>query len=240
MTLEICANSIHSALTAQTAGAQRVELCENLNEGGTTPSYGTILNTRKRLHISLFVLIRPRGGDFLYSEEEFEIMKTDIELCKALKCDGIVVGILTKDGEVDFERTRELVQLASPMRVTFHRAFDRCKDPFKALESIIKTGCERILTSGLKNSACEAPGLIKQLVEKANHRISIMPGAGINSTNIRKLRNIINASEYHSSAKIERLSLMNYHNPDLKDNVVPLQISDEEEIKKMVAQLKQD
>src|SRR5690554_3294846 len=227
MTLEICANSIHSALAAQHAGAHRVELCENLNEGGTTPSYGTILNTRKHLHIPLFVLIRPRGGDFLYTEEEFEIMKTDIEICKTLKCDGVVVGILTKDGEVDVDRTRELVKLASPMGVTFHRAFDRCNDPFKALELIIETGCERILTSGLKNSAWEATELIKQLVEKAGNRISIMPGAGINSSNISGLKNITKAKEYHTSAKIGRPSLMNYQNPALTDDKTPPQISDQ-------------
>ena len=237
MTLEICANSIHSALAAQTAGAQRVELCENLNEGGTTPSYGTILNTRKRLQIDLFVLIRPRGGDFLYSDEEYEIMKTDIGICKSLNCDGVVIGILTKDGEVDFDRTRELVELASPMRVTFHRAFDRCKDPFKALELIIKAGCERILTSGLKNSAWEGSELIKKLIEKATNRISIMPGAGINSTNILELKNVTQAKEFHSSAKADQLSSMNYHNPDFSDNKVNLQISNEKEIKKMLAQL---
>lgn len=237
MTLEICANSILSALAAQDAGAHRVELCENLNEGGTTPSYGTILNTRKQLYIDLFALIRPRGGDFLYTKEEFEIMKTDIEVCKTLKCDGVVIGILTKDGEVDVDRTQELVKLASPMGVTFHRAFDRVKDPFKALELIIETGCERILTSGLKNSAMEATELIKQLIEKANNRISIMPGAGINSSNILELKNITKAKEYHTSAKTERSSLMNYHNPALADNNIPLQVSDKMEIKKILAQL---
>lgn len=237
MTLEICANSIHSALAAQNAGAQRVELCENLNEGGTTPSYGSILNTRKQLRIDLYVLIRPRGGDFLYTEEEFEIMKTDIEICKALKCEGVVLGILTKDGEVDVNRTQELVKLAFPMGVTFHRAFDRCKDPFKALESIIETGCERILTSGLKSSAIEATELLKQLVEKAGNRISIMPGAGINSSNILELKNITKAKEYHTSAKTWRPSLMDYQNPALADNKTSLQISGEMEIKKILTLL---
>lgn len=237
MILEICANSIHSALIAQDAGAHRVELCENLNEGGTTPSFGTISEIRKHLHISLFVLIRPRSGDFLYTKEEFEIMKTDIEVCKNLGCDGVVIGLLTKDGEVDDERTQELVKLASPMGVTFHRAFDRCKDPFKALELIINTGCERILTSGLKNSVLEATDLIKKLVEKAGDRISIMPGAGINSTNILELKKITKAKEYHSSAKTNRPSLMNYLNPELADDKIQLQISDGIEIKKMLAQL---
>jgi copper homeostasis protein len=238
MTLEICANSMHSALIAQNAGAHRVELCENLNEGGTTPSFGTISETRKHLHISLFVLIRPRSGDFLYTKEEFEIMKADIEMCKTIGCDGVVIGLLTKEGEVDYERTQELVKLASPMRVTFHRAFDRCKDPFKALEVIINTGCERILTSGLKSSALEASDLIKKLVEKAGNRISIMPGAGINSTNILDLKKIVNAKEYHSSAKSNRPSLMNHLNPELGDDKIQLQISDGTEIKKMLAQLR--
>ncbi len=237
MILEICANSMHSALIAQDAGAHRVELCENLNEGGTTPSFGTISETRKQLHISLYVLIRPRPGDFLYTKEEFDIMKADIEMCKTLGCEGVVIGILTKDGEVDYERTQELVKLASPMGVTFHRAFDRCKDPFKALEVIINTGCERILTSGLKNSVLEATDLIKELVEKANNRISIMPGAGINSTNILELKEITNAKEYHSSAKTQKPSLMNYLNSELLDDKIPLQISDGIEIKKMLAQL---
>lgn len=237
MILEICANSIQSALIAQEAGAKRIELCENLNEGGTTPSFGTIYEARKHLHINLFVLIRPRPGDFLYTKEEFEIMKSDIEVCKKLSCDGIVVGLLTKDGEVDYERTQELVKLASPMGVTFHRAFDRCNDPFKALEVIINTGCERILTSGLKNSALEAIELIKTLVEKAGDRISIMPGAGINSTNILELKNITKAKEYHSSAKRKRPSLMNYINSELEDDKVQLQVSDAIEIKNMLAQL---
>lgn len=237
MLLEICANSVHSALAAQQAGAHRVELCENLNEGGTTPSYGTIFHVRKQLHIDVFVLIRPRAGDFLYTNEEFEIMKTDIEICKSLKCDGVVIGLLTKDGEIDVDRTRELVKLAFPMNVTFHRAFDRCRDPFKALESIIETGCERILTSGLKSSAMEATELLKQLVEKAGNRISIMPGAGINSSNILQLKNLTKAREFHSSAKTWRSSLMNYHNPALKDNEISLQISDKMEIEKILSQL---
>lgn len=237
MTLEICANSIHSALIAQDAGAHRVELCENLNEGGTTPSFGTISETRKHLHISLFVLIRPRSGDFLYTKEEFEVMKTDIELCKKIGCDGIVIGLLTKEGEVDYDRTLELVKLAAPMEVTFHRAFDRCKDPFEALELIIKMGCKRILTSGLQNSVLEATDLIKKLIEQAGDRISIMPGAGINSSNILELKKITKAKEYHSSAKTNRPTLMNYSNPKLGDNKIQLQISDGEEIKKMLAQL---
>lgn len=237
MVLEICANSIHSALAAQSAGAQRVELCENLGEGGTTPSFGTISLTRKRLNIDLYVLIRPRAGDFLYSDEEFEVMKTDIENCKKLNCDGVVIGILTKDGEIDVKRNQELVNLAKPMSVTFHRAFDRCKDPLNALEEVIQLGCDRILTSGLKNSAADATSLLKELVNQARGRIIIMPGAGVNSSNIKSLSEKTGAREFHSSAKKEQPSLMNYHNLALHDEAIKIQLSDENEIKKMLAEI---
>lgn len=237
MALEICASSIHSALAAQSAGAQRVELCENLGEGGTTPSCGTISLTKKLLQIDVYVLIRPRAGDFLYSAEEFEVMKADIETCKALGCEGVVIGLLNQDGEIDVKRTGELVELAAPMGVTFHRAFDRCKDPFKALEEIIDTGCERILTSGLKASALEATDLLKELIEQAADRIVIMPGAGVNSINIKSLKEKTNAKEFHSSAKKVRPSLMKFYNPDLGDENIHVFDSDEEEIKKMCAQL---
>lgn len=238
MILEICANSVHSALAAQNAGAQRIELCENLGEGGTTPSYGTISITRKLLKIDIYVLIRPRAGDFLYSDEEFEVMKADIEICKKLNCDGVVIGLLTKDGEIDVVRTRELVMLAKPMGVTFHRAFDRCKDPFKALEEIIQVGCERILTSGLKESAFEASSLLKELVDQAKNRISIMPGAGVNSLNVKWLSEKTGAHEFHSSAKREKVSFMKYHNLELSDDVIQLQQSDSDEIKNMLAELR--
>ena len=237
MILEICANSVHSALAAQNAGAHRVELCENLSEGGTTPSYGTLLITRKLLSIEIYVLIRPRAGDFLYSNEEFEVMKADIEICKKLNCDGVVIGILTQNGEVDVERTRELVNLAKPMGVTFHRAFDRCSNPSMALEQIIETGCERILTSGLKASANDASTLLKQLVDQANGRISIMPGAGVNANNIKELSKKTGAREFHASAKKEEPSLMRHHNLELGDERIKVQKSDEEEIRKMLKEL---
>ena len=137
MILEICANSIGSALAAQNGGADRIELCENLNEGGTTPSYGTLFLTRQQVSIDLYALIRPRAGDFLYSNLEFEIMKLDIQTCKDLGYNGVVIGLLKPDGSIDIERTKSLVELASPMGVTFHRAFDSCNDPEKALEDVI-------------------------------------------------------------------------------------------------------
>ncbi len=199
--IEICAGSITSALVAQEGGTYRVELCDNLKEGGTTPSYGTLLLARKNLSIKLFSIIRPRGGDFLYSDLEFELMKADILQCQELGCDGVVFGILTKHGEVDKERNLELKQAAGKMGTTFHRAFDRCKNPFKALEDVIELGFDRILTSGQEISAIKGASLISKLVEQANKRIIIMPGAGVRPENLQELIKLTGATEYHTSAK---------------------------------------
>jgi copper homeostasis protein len=191
ITIEVVIDSVQSAIAAQKGGADRVELCGNLFEGGTTPSAGCIEVTRKNIQIGLFVMIRPRGGDFCYSELEFEQMQRDIELCKTLKADGVVFGILTPDGQVDKKRTAQLAALAHPLQVTFHRAFDMAKDPFQALEDIIELKkVNRILTSGLEASAYEGADLIAELIKQANNRISIMPGAGITERNITKIRNI--------------------------------------------------
>ena len=199
--LEICANSVESALMAQKGGAQRVELCDNIYEGGTTPSYGAILSASKLLNIDLNIIIRPRGGDFCYSELEFEIMKKDIEFAKKLGVNGIVIGILNPDGTIDTLRTKLLVELAKPMSVTFHRAFDVTKDPFKALEDIIECSCDRVLTSGQENKAIEGVSLIKTLVEKAENRIIIMPGSGINEKNIQEIYQKTKAIEFHASLR---------------------------------------
>jgi len=199
--LEICANSLTSALAAQNGGAYRVELCDNLKEGGTTPSFGQIVSARKYLNIKLYPIIRPRGGDFLYSDLEFEIMKMDIEQCRNLGCDGVVFGILKKDGQIDCERCLELKGIAGNMGTTFHRAFDRCKDPFQALEAIIEMGFERILTSGMENTAIKGASLISKLVVQAKDRIIIMPGAGIRTDNLKQLIQVTGASEFHTSAK---------------------------------------
>lgn len=199
--IEICAGSITSALAAQKGGACRVELCDNLKDGGTTPSYGMLLIARKNLHIKLFPIIRPRGGDFFYSDLEFEVMKTDIEQCRNLGCEGVVFGILTKDGEVDIKRNSELKKAAGNLQTTFHRAFDRCKNPFKALEEIIKMGFDRILTSGQEITAIKGASLISALIEKANGRTIIMPGAGIRPENLKELIAQTGATEYHSTAK---------------------------------------
>jgi len=215
MVLEICANSYASAIAAQAGGADRIELCENLNEGGTTPSFGTLQKVREDLTIRLYVLIRPRAGDFCYSDEEYAIMRKDILLCKDIGCDGVVIGLLNPDGTVDHERTRELVALAAPMGVTFHRAFDASNDGFEALETIIDCGCERILTSGMKNTALEGIEYLNLLVKRAGERITIMPGSGINEQNIKQLALKTGAQEFHTSAKLPVKSRMVYHNPDL-------------------------
>jgi len=199
--LEICVDSVQSATVARDAGASRVELCANLPEGGTTPSFGTITLARKYLNIELNVLIRPRAGDFLCSEIEFETMRKDIEGCRNAGVDGIVIGILKPDGTVDTGRTSELVELSHPMQVTFHRAFDMCADPHAGLEEIIKSGAARILTSGQKNSAEEGASLIRALVKQSGDRIIIMPGSGINEGNIETIARITQAREFHLSAR---------------------------------------
>ena len=239
MLLEICANSLGSALAAQRGGAQRIELCENLNEGGTTPSYGTIKSVREQLKIKVYVLIRPRAGDFYYSHEEFGIIKEDIRLCKQLGCDGVVIGLLDQEGNVDMVRTKELVNLAAPMGVTFHRAFDCSNDGLKALEAIIECGCERILTSGMQNTAMEGSSLLKTLVDHAADRIVIMPGSGINEKNILELKKITHAKEYHTSAKVPLQNNMNYQNPTIQHMGTTIEISSEEKIRKIVELIKE-
>jgi copper homeostasis protein len=212
--LEVCANSVISALAAQNGGAARVELCENLYEGGTTPSYGSILLARKLLHIQLYVLIRPRGGDFLYTDIEYNIITEDVKHCLEAGCDGIVIGILNPDGTVDRKRCEKLVRMAKQngASTTFHRAFDRCNDQFKALEDIIEMGFDRILTSGERSTAMEGSRRIAELVKKADGRISIMPGSGINENNVTDLVHFTGVAEVHSSARLRVQSLMDYKN----------------------------
>lgn len=201
ITLEICCYNIESALIAQNAGANRIELCAGPTEGGTTPGPGTIHITRKIISLPLFVMIRPRGGDFLYSENEVETMLQDIEFAKNAGADGVVLGILKPDGTVDIERTARLVEVAHPMEVTFHRAFDMTADPFRALEDIISTGARRILTSGQKPKAIQGADLISALVKQAGNRISIMAGSGINDVNVLDLMTRTGVQEVHLSAK---------------------------------------
>jgi copper homeostasis protein len=199
--LEICVDNIESAIDAQNAGADRVELCSNLIEGGTTPGYGTIRAARNNLSIGLHIIIRPRGGDFLYTDREYDIMRRDIEICGESGADGIVVGILESLGEIDVERTAKLIEMARPMSVTFHRAFDMCSDPVKGLEDVITTGADRLLTSGQKNKAEEGIGLISQLIGQAKDRIIIMPGSGINESNIASIAANTGAEEFHLTGR---------------------------------------
>jgi len=209
---EICANSTQSAINAQKGGAFRVELCDNLEEGGTTPALSQIELTRKYLTIKVNVIIRPRGGDFLYNELEFEMMKKDIHHCGQAKCDGVVFGILNADGSIDKPRNKELVNIAHQygMSTTFHRAFDRCVDLFSSLEDIIELGCDRILTSGGMKTAPEGKVILKQLIENAGNRIIIMPGGGITENNIKELSQATGLKEFHGSFRSRYRGRMNY------------------------------
>lgn len=197
--LEVCANGVNSALIAQEGGAYRVELCDNLLEGGTTPSYGQITLARKLLNIKLYPIIRPRGGNFDYSDLEFEVMKADVQSCKALGCDGVVFGMLTADGKVDVERCKALLEIAHPMPATFHRAFDDAADLFDSLEDLISLGFERVLTSGGAATAVDGTDVLKRLIEAASNRIEVMPGAGITPENVASLVNMTNARAVHGS-----------------------------------------
>lgn len=206
--IEVCVDSIESSMVAQRAGAHRVELCANLIEGGTTPSATTIEFLRNNLKIGLNVIIRPRGGDFLYSEIELEIMKKDIRIAKSLGADGFVFGVLKENGEINYVVNKELIEIARPMSVTFHRAFDVCKDPIKGLKTLIDLGVDRLLTSGQKNKAEEGLELISELVKIAGEKIIIMPGSGINETNFSKIKSESKAKEFHVSCRTETDSKM--------------------------------
>lgn len=204
MEIEICCGSIQSAANAKAGGAVRIELCQGLIEGGTTPSPATIEYAVKELGLQVFVLVRPRGGDFCYNELEIKTMEKDVEFCKKVGVAGIVVGFLHPDGSIDTELTRRFVKLAAPLPVTFHRAFDRCPEPLRALEQIIDCGCARILTSGCKPTAMEGADMLQQLVQQANGRITILAGSGVTPENAAALREKTGATEIHGSCKITR------------------------------------
>lgn len=199
--LEICVDSVESAIAAQYAGAHRVELCDNLIEGGTTPSFGTINSVRKNLSIDVNVIIRPRGGDFLYTDAEYDIMRRDIDICGESGVNGIVIGILRSDGEIDLERTAKLIEFAAPMSVTFHRAFDMCADPLKGFEDIIASGATRLLTSGQKDKAIVGAELIAKLNKSSKDRIIVMPGGGLNISNIEAIAKTTGCHEFHLTAR---------------------------------------
>jgi copper homeostasis protein len=211
--IEIATSDFLTTQAAVQGGADRIELCANLAEGGVTPSFGTIKQCRKAFTVSLFPIIRLRGGDFLYTPEEFEIMLHDVVLCKQLDCDGIVIGLLNADGTIDIKRTAALVDAAYPLSVTFHRAFDRCRDPFEAMEQLIDIGCERILTSGQQPGAPEGVGLITELNKKADQRIIIMPGSGVRKDNVKSLAEQTGCVEFHSSLRTKKKSEMEFIHP---------------------------
>lgn len=216
--IEIATSDFATTQSAVSGGADRIELCANLAEGGTTPSYAAIKKCRASFEILLYPIIRPRGGDFLYTDDEFEIMLQDVNLCKQLGCDGVVTGMLNKDGSIDVVRTAKLVEAAYPSGVTFHRAFDRCRDPFEALEKIIETGCERVLTSGQQPVATDGADLIAQLNKAAANRIIIMPGSGVRADNIKSLATKTGCTEFHSSLRGKEQSQMNFIHPAFKDS----------------------
>lgn len=210
--LEICANSIASAIAAEKGGADRIELCANLAEGGTTPSYGQIKWCVENLQLEVWPLIRPRGGDFLYTDAEFETILEDIAFCKQIGCHGVVTGLLNTDGSIDKERCIKIIEAASPMPVAFHRAFDMSDDLSKSLETLIKLGFVRVLTSGGKENAFVGANELAKLVLQAKERIEIMPGAGVSTTNIAEIAKITGARCFHTTAKSKVNSQMQFKN----------------------------
>jgi len=226
--LEIAAFTLDGLLTAAKSGADRIELCENPHDGGTTPSYGMLHGIKEVATIPIFPIIRPRGGDFVYSEYEFEVMKTDILLCKELGYPGLVTGLLNEKGEVDIARTSLLVSLAGPMQVTFHRAFDRTSSPMQALEDIIECGCSRILSSGQFPSVTDGIHLLRSLVEIAGERIIIMPGSGLNSGNVKEIAEVTNACEFHTAA---RKKINGASSPSTMKEVLSFVSVDEDEVR---------
>lgn len=215
--LEIAANSLASALAAQAGGADRVELCAGLELGGLTPSAAQIARVREQLSIPVYVLIRPRAGDFLYSDDELETMQRDIETCLSLGCDGVVFGVLDANGRVDVARCKPLLLAAGGMGVTFHRAFDMARDAAQALEDVVSLGTERVLTSGLAASAAKGADVIRDLVKQAAGRVVVMPGAGVHASNIAELARMTGAVEFHASAKAIHPSGMRWTNPLLAE-----------------------
>ena len=213
LTFEVCVDSAEAAIAAQEGGAGRVELCSDLLEGGLTPTHGTLKVARERLRIKIMSMVRPRGGDFCYSDVEFAVMREDLLAAKALGADGIVLGLLRPDGTVDRDRTRELVALARPLPVTFHRAFDMTRDPFEALDTLIDLGVERVLTSGQEPSVVEGLALITELVRRAAGRIIVVPGGGITARNVDRVVRESGVSEVHFASLEPREGRMQYRNP---------------------------
>ncbi len=213
MILEVCVDSYKSLITAKKAGADRIELCSALDLGGLTPSYGLMAQAMEVKDIEIFVMLRPRSGDFTYNAEEFETMKKDLEVIKKMGFHGIVGGFLREDGRIDLRRTREILEEAKPLKFVFHRAFDEAKNSEDQVEDLIDMGVIRILTSGQKEGALEGATYIRELQEKFGHRITIMPGSGINEENIKELHEMVKCPAYHMSGRIDRGTYMeaDYH-----------------------------
>ncbi len=216
--LEICVFNTATAVAAENAGADRIELCENYANGGTTPSYGYLKTVREKISIPVFPMIRPRGGDYFHTADEIEIIRKDILLCKELGFDGVVFGILNQDGTVDHENTARLVEAAYPLEVTFHRAFDRCKNPSEALEKIIVAGCNRVLTSGQVPKVTDGLKMVKELVDQADGRIVILPGSGLNSSNVEMIIQSTGVNEVHTSARIRIPSATRFRNEKMPED----------------------
>ncbi len=208
--LEICCNNWLSAKTADEAGADRIEICSGLGEGGVSPSPGFILQCVHTLSLKTHVLIRPRSGDFLYNSEEIEIMKKDLQFCKDNGVDGVVFGFLLPNGSIDIELTKEFIELAHPMKTTFHRAFDMCKDPLKAMEDLISLEIDYLLTSGQQATAIKGGKLINQLVQKSKRKPIIMAAAGVRVSVLAELMEKTGAGAYHLSARTSTVSKMIY------------------------------
>src|SRR5262245_20329634 len=237
--IEVCVDSVESAVAAQRGGADRVELCTSLLEDGRTPSAGALQIARKSISIPIHVMIRPRAGDFCYSEVDFEVMKRDLEMAKRLGVDGVVFGILTLDAEIDKDRTSELIERARPLNTTFHRAFDLTRDPYQAVEDLIELGIDRLLTSGQKASAAEGVKLIGELVGAARGRIAIMAGGGLNEDNIRGVVAASGVRELHFSGRARRDSMVRYRDLSVsmgsaqEHSEYQVMVADAERIKRM-------
>src|SRR5664279_166072 len=231
--LEICCYNLYSAVMAAESGADRIELCADPAAGGTTPGIGLIKTVRKKTDIELWPIIRIRGGDFLFDEEEIDVMLHEVEACKSAGCEGVVIGLLLPDGRVDKNQSARLVEKAYPMGVCFHRAFDWTRNPFEALEDIIEIGCERILTSGQQPTAMLGAPLIRDLVLQSEGRIQIMPGSGIRAANISDLKKETGATSFHSSARILKKSSMEFIQPLMNEDQSTI-VADREEIERML------